>query len=134
MGASRRQAFFEASEIMKSLRSNKEKVIVWLEPEKIDLIRQIPQIVRPILLREADVVIPSRLPISLNSYPTFQIESEQKGNKLFADTAGVELDVYFGPVAASLEASYLIIMFDPYEAGVVDTYIPQVVHVKRSGN
>ncbi len=126
MGASRREAFFHAAEELKSKEGLAVKIIVWIEPEKIDMIRHIEQVVAPILRKDADVVIPQRTAASWKSYPQFQQDSEQMGNAVFAQHSGRELDVFFGPVACNLKAAKKVITFDPMEYnGVADTYVPQ---------
>lgn len=60
MGASRRQVFFHAVEELRKVDTKDEKIIVWLEPEKIDLVSSVQDIVRPILERRTTITIPQR--------------------------------------------------------------------------
>ena len=82
--------------------------------------------VSPLLNGAADVVVPSRTDRSWKSYPSFQQESESAGNKRVGEFSGrIDLDVFFGPVAASIKAANLIIESDPKILGFEDTYVPQ---------
>lgn len=80
MGSARRRIFLLAKERSQSTGA---KVILWIEPEKTDFIRFIPQIIKPIL-EGADIVVPFRTKKSWDSYPSFQVQTEQKGNREIA--------------------------------------------------
>jgi hypothetical protein len=128
MGSSRRQVYFHALEVLKLLGSKERRAIVWLEPEKEDLIQYICSIVDPILNGSADVVIPQRTNTSWDSYPVFQKEMEQQGNAEVAQMTGKpDLDLFFGPVASTTDAAQLVIQCDPKKEGFTDTYIPQLL-------
>ncbi len=60
------------------------KVIVLTEPEKLSLITDcIPNIVEPILLHQADIVVPKREnTLFSSSYPSYMYASEKEGNAL----------------------------------------------------
>lgn len=83
------------------------QAIVATEPEKIDLLRSIPDLVNPIIHGDSDLVIPARRePEFSDSYPAFQYNSEIEGNRLYNEYLRVhgllnhhhgELDVFFGP-------------------------------------
>jgi hypothetical protein len=120
MGPGRRQAFFHAQE---SVAQPAETIFVWSEPEKVDLIRSIPQIVRPIEEGEAEVVVPRRSAKSWETWPTFQRETEQEANRQYNDIfQTTDRDPMFGPVA--LDGSFIdpFILKEPV-AGVEDTYV-----------
>lgn len=116
-GASRRQAFGAAPEA---------DVHVWTEPEKTDLIRHVPAIIKPILDGEADIVVPKRTERSFDSYPKYQVDSEQLANTVFAEVTGLPLDVMFGPVAFSDKFTRYFVNCDPTDYGGADTYIQQI--------
>lgn len=97
----RRQAFYRAMKI------EGVRVIVYTEPEKIGIIEYIPDISKPILDHEADIVIPQREEkLFRSSYPSYQYESEIEGNLLYNRylqlhkiTKETECDFFFGPRA-----------------------------------
>lgn len=126
MGPPRREVYFHATEVLKSLGSSEKRIIIWLEPEKGNLIRFIPDIVKPILNREVDVVVPQRTERSWESYPSFQHKSESQGNQSVATLSGRDdLDVFFGPVASTTDAANLVIKSDPKSQEIEDKYVPQ---------
>ncbi len=83
------------------------KVICWLEPEKIDIIKNtLPQAVIPILNNKADIVVPKRDKKSFSTYPSFQAKIEESANKRWNSKLKEheliskdeeELDIWFGP-------------------------------------
>lgn len=120
MGPSRRELFRDASDAYET------PVYLWMEPEKVDLIRFIPQIVGPIFDGAADIVIPTRTNESFASYPDFQVASEQRSNDIFRVATGHDLDVLFGPVALSSGLLSLFEETDPFQMfGMPDGYIQQ---------
>lgn len=123
MGPSRRQAFFQAIEVAREIGA---KAILWLEPEKHGIVEFAPEIIKPIIEEAASVSVPYRTEISRASYPGFQIEMEEKQNKMSARYTGLGLDVSFGPVSYSIEAAVdLVLGTDLKSLGVPDTYVPQ---------
>ena len=126
MGGSRRQVF---SLGYQRSREAGYKGVLWLEPEKDDLIRFVPRIIEPILRDEADISIPFRTKISWRSYPVFQVQSEKKGNEAIAQlTKRTGFEHFFGPVAYSAAATRYVIAMKPIEIGdglIIDSYIPQ---------
>ena len=137
MGSSRRQAYFFALEMLKSLseesaakeRVRENRCILWLEPEKDDLILYVEKICTPILNGVAEVVVPFRTDHSWLSYPDHQRNSEGEGLRAFAELTGRDdLDVYFGPVACSEQAAISYVLTpDPRAEGIADTYVPQYI-------
>lgn len=101
MSSSRQRAFAEAA------RLEGVKVVCWIEPEKVSIIRDcLPEAVLPILNDEADIVVPRRTDVSFRTYPDYQVKSEQKANRLWNNilrSRGLlvedseDLDVWFGP-------------------------------------
>src|SRR5207302_3870 len=75
MGKQRRLAFKEAGRL-----AGESGVIVWMEPEKTDLIRELQTIAQPVYDGRADIVIARRSLKSLATYPPEQVISEQFGN------------------------------------------------------
>lgn len=78
------------------------EAVVWTEPEKKDLIKSISQIVMPIVVGEADIVLPRRK--SLLSYPSWQQPWEETGNKMCGKIFGKDFDFFFGPRALNKKA------------------------------
>lgn len=121
MGNSRRELFNIASEINVP---EQQMIFVWTEPEKVDLIRSIPQLVAPIECGKADIVIPSRTEKSWASYPEFQVQSEKKANAVYLELIGKEFDPMFGPVAFASNAATYFANCNPAEQfEATDTYI-----------
>lgn len=119
MGGSRRELFKIA------LDCNDEKsIFLWVEPEKVDVIRLIPKIIAPLEQNEAEIVIPSRTQKSWESYPTFQVASEQKANFVYLETIGKPFDPMFGPVAYKRGVAAFFAECNPaQEFGATDGYI-----------
>ena len=92
MGPSRRELFTVA-------RASEAEIFVWVEPEKTDLVRLIPKIIAPIDGNNVMIVIPTRTGRSWESYPQFQVASEQEANAVYVETTGKHFDPMFGPVA-----------------------------------
>ena len=141
MGAGRRQAFFQASEIANQCGI---KYILWTEPEKEDLIRSVEKIVSPIRVNDVQIVVPRRSEQSWESWPEFQVASEKKANAVYNEAFGTnDIDPMFGPVAFSIDvADYFIRCYTERfgtdkegKLNVADTYIqhfaPQVA--KKAG-
>ena len=101
MSSGRQQAFAETAKL------EGVKVICWIEPEKVSVIRDcLPEAVLPILNDEADIVVPKRIDSSFEKYPEYQVKYEQKANRLWNDILRArgllaedseDLDVWFGP-------------------------------------
>jgi hypothetical protein len=110
MSTGRQQGFREAS-LLKYTDHTKQKfveAICWLEPEKISIISDcLPKAIEPILLGQADVVIPKRSNNEFEeTYPDYQVKYERDGNRLWNGMLrkfGIlghdqeDLDVWFGP-------------------------------------
>lgn len=101
LSPSRQQGFKLASKI------KGVKVICWLEPEKVSIIKDsLPQAVLPILNNQADIIIPKRSKTAFSTYPSFQAKIEKIANKKWnkilkkhklLSTKAEELDIWFGP-------------------------------------
>ena len=87
MGASRREAFREAYD-------RGAEIIIWMEPEKHDYIRNIEKSIKPIIENKAEMVIPKRK--SFNSYPKAQQYIEPFANLFWKELTKADLDVWFG--------------------------------------
>ena len=100
---------------------------LWTEPEKPDLVRSIPQIVAPLETKEADIVIAGRTEESIKTYPEFQIESEMRMNRVYAEATGLcDADPTFSPVAFTREMLPYFANCNPpeqYGDGTHDNYI-----------
>lgn len=85
------------------------KVIILSEPEKVSLIKDcLPTIIKSILDRKADIVIPKRnQELFKKTYPSYQYDSETEGNNLYNEILkshnllleGENFDMFFGPNA-----------------------------------
>ncbi|MDO8589692.1 MAG: hypothetical protein Q7R69_00230 [bacterium] len=121
VGSGRREAFFHAWEV--SVRENCS-AIVWTEPEKVDLIRWVGKIIRPLENGEADIVIPARTERSWQTWPAFQRESETRANGVYNEVLGTRgFDPMFGPVAFTLDFVPEFAFCNPKALGVPDTYV-----------
>jgi hypothetical protein len=119
MGGSRRELFTLGARFDSNF-------FIWLEPEKVDLIRWISVITQPILDGNAEIVVPKRTEVGWSSYPVSQMHSEKEANRIFADETGSFLDVMFGPVAFSRKALPIFEECNPKKSfGVTDGYIQQ---------
>ena len=98
MGPQRRQLFRHVATIARK-QGLTEYIVVWTEPEKVDIVRFIPKIVAPIIKGQADIVIPHRTQASLKTYPVFQIASEKKANAVYRQATGLDIDMMFAVVA-----------------------------------
>jgi hypothetical protein len=122
MGSSRRQVFTWARKVSHA------DVFLWVEPEKTDLIRSIPTLVAPIVERAAELTIMQRTAASFASYPSRQIETEQRANRFFRETIGLDLDLMSGPIGFHRDLLSSFADCNPavrYGQGVKDTYIQQ---------
>lgn len=124
MGPGRRQMFFHAVEYCHE-QGYDDAIIVWLEPEKVDIIRSIGCFVSPILEEGADVVILKRSRASLEAtYPAFQVVSETQANEVYNEAIGREgYDPMSGPVAFRLSMAEYFVCNNPKEFGLEDTYV-----------
>lgn len=104
MGAGRRQAIAEAFKLAQT------EVVVWLEPEKFNLISYLNDIVRPIAQNRADLVVPGRKDMS--SYPREQEHAERLGNLIFYYLTRRKLDVWFGPRAMNRRAADYFLAYE----------------------
>lgn len=101
MSPGRRQAFREASNLSEA------KVICWTEPEKISIVKDcLPDAITPILLNDADIVVPKRNDASFSTYPKYQAKIEKQANGLWnkilrrnglLTDATEDIDIWFGP-------------------------------------
>lgn len=128
MGASRRELFTLAGDPQTYGSSAAlPSYFIWLEPEKVDLVRWIPEIIDPIRRGGADIVIPARTEEGYASCPAFQAKSERQANVVYADATGKDFDVMFGPVAYNLATHGFFATCNPKERyGAHDTYIQHV--------
>lgn len=78
MSGSRRQALTEASRVPGS------KVLAWIEPEKVSLVRDaLPQAAEPLLQGKADIVVPARNDQAFATYPFQQAAFEFRSASCF---------------------------------------------------
>lgn len=121
MGPSRRQVFYFAYEA--SLRLGCD-IILWMEAEKVFLVQNIQEIIKPITDGCADIVIPARSAQSWDTWPAFQRETEQQANSVYAQVTGLHgFDPMHGPVALNRATANFFMAFDPTLYGVHDKYI-----------
>lgn len=129
MGPSRRQATFIASELAVVIGA---KVLMWLEAEKADMIRFVPELVdaffSPMDVHQYDIVVPYRTSLSWASYPVFQMDEELKQNRRSTEHTYQDLDVAFGPMLARVGVARRMILGETVrfkEWGISDTYVWQ---------
>lgn len=128
MGASRRQVFQRAKDFC--INSGEPYAIVWTEPEKVDFINYIADVVEPIYTDNIDIVIPTRTEKSWTSYPKFQEQSEKVALLIYHEAVGKKLDPMFGPVAFGENAVDFFINCDPSKYGLADNYMQHVAPVE----
>lgn len=121
MGSSRRQVILTC-EFYSAERLGAEPIILWLEPEKYDLIRFIPEIVKPITEGKAKIVYPSRTDASWATYPEYQIISEKAANAVYEQVTGRKIDVMFGPVAFSPSEVKWFFTYEAEKFGLSDRW------------
>jgi glycosyltransferase involved in cell wall biosynthesis len=124
MGNARRQA-------IRLALSKKPEVLLWIEPEKLDLIRSIEQITEPFSREDVDLVMPQRK--NLSSYPRFQQISEKLGNDFFRQITGIELDIYFGPKAWRANVSDYFLNYKSSNGDNQDSIIIPVLEMMFNG-
>lgn len=127
-GSSRRYALRVAGEIVGDVPRS---AVVWMEPEKEPLIRQLGLLCGPIVTGEADLVIPERTAEGYRSYPPLQATLERAGNAIFERVGGRPLDLWFGPRAMNSTARQYFLAYageygDEWEA----TFIPVLRAIK----
>jgi len=117
--------FFHGTEHCNELDGDSDSIIVWIEPEKHDLVRSLPQLVQPIAEGDADIVILTRSKRSfVETYPAFQVESETQANEVYAEATGLSgFDPMSGPVAFRLSMAKYFVLNRPKKLGLEDTYI-----------
>lgn len=121
MGDSRRELFRLA---INTKGGEQPGIFLWTEPEKADIIRSISKITAPLERGESDIVIPSRTQRSWESYPEFQVVSEQKANTVYLEVIGKPFDPMFGPVAFTGKVAEHFAACNPTEQfGAADGYI-----------
>lgn len=128
MGPSRRELFaLAANPRTYGSSAALPAYLIWIEPEKADLVRWIPNILDLVRRDEADIVIPARTRESYMSCPTFQAQSEQAVNAVYAEVTGKPFDVMFGPVAFRQDMLPFFTNCNPKERyNAHDTYIQHV--------
>ncbi len=121
MGPSRRQAFFHAVEVA---GENCVDGILWLEAEKHDLIRSLLQI-QDYFCEDADILVIGRESSAWETYPPFQVETEQQANAEWSKVTGLKgFDPFFGPVAFSVQtAAKYFVLNQPKLSCLEDTYV-----------
>ena len=96
MGGSRRECLQYAHNL-------NTPIVAWMEPEKVDYVKEIVKTAEPILKGKADLVVPDRR-IEIKSgkyilpyYPTSQENEELFGDDCWRELTGTDLDVWCGP-------------------------------------
>lgn len=117
-GEQKRTAFITASELPQI------EVIVNTEPEKVDLINHIPQIVKPILDGGGNIILPSREPnLFREDYPPYLYDSEilvnRRINRILQmcglQPENVNFDWFFGPRVVKNDPATLGWFLEKYE-------------------
>lgn len=124
LGEARRQAFIEG------YNSGKE-IIIWTEPEKHDLIRHIPMIVKPLIENKADIVLPSRN--SIDSYPLAQQYIEPFCNLFWKELTKTDFDMWFGPRVMLRDIASFFINYKSNYGDKWDNLHLPVIDILKSG-
>ncbi len=107
------------------------EAIVWTEPEKEGLVSKLDVLVRPVIEREADLVVAERE--SLDSYPEYQREFEIKGNSFFENLTGRKLDVWFAPRVFTRDVAKYFIDYDGRYGDLWEGIFVPILNVIRDG-
>lgn len=137
MGHAQRLAFSTAQELATKTYAGESNYFLWLEPEKFDLVRFVPRILRAIKDSRADVVIVRRSYKSWKTYPAFQVETERQLNTAYADCTGlINYDSAFGPVAFNSQALPYFTTMDirSYDPSLPDVYVQQFAPIVAHHN
>ena len=128
-GGALRQAIHLARSLLEHEGDLNRCAICFTEPEKIDLINHIQNIVKPLLEESADIVVPSRNKVLFqDTYPIEQYHSESFANLHFDSLAkrhegfnNVNIDWLFGPFSfkASLATSWLDYAGNSWDAQMI---------------
>lgn len=132
-GGALRQAVKAAMEWFRERNiGSDESAIVFTEPEKVDIVEHVRDIVMPLLIDEADIVVPARdEELFRETYPIEQYHSESYGNCYFNLLAKqfpgfrkdgpTKLDWLFGPFAfkTNLANSWLNYEGNSWDAQIV---------------
>jgi hypothetical protein len=108
--------------IIKKLTTMDVQAIVIMEPEKVSLIKSIPEITKPLLSNTSDVVVPKRKDaLFKQTYPDYMYASETEANKIYNKTlrdknilTGKDLDFFFGPRAFRNEPNVVKLFLKKY--------------------
>lgn len=137
MSASRREAFIKASKL------GEVRVISWVEPEKVSIIRDsLPFAVLPILQGSVEIVVPKRSDESLTTYPAYQASYEKRANILWNKIlrsrgllpVNQELDVWFGPKFFANKPEVLALFLRKYEYGGGESKLDKKVDPEQWAN
>ena len=111
------------------------KVIVLTEPEKVSLIKYyIPDIVKPVLTDNIDIVVPRRnLDLFESTYPDYQYESEIEANNLYNENLKSnnlmnekeEFDWFFGPKAFRNDPKIISLFMKKYSIAYDNFSLPK---------
>lgn len=127
MAGSRRELFSYVRQLFDSWYidpKNENIAIVWTEPEKVDIIRHVPELLRG----GAPIVIMGRTEESWMSYPTFQVASERLANTVYQKLFNFsDADPMVGPVAFTYEFIDLFTNCNPEKYGSKTGYIQHIV-------
>ena len=133
MGPGRRE-LFRIIRVIKKInglgRMNERTVVLWTEPEKVDVVRLIPEIVAPIVRGEADIVVPYRNDeLFRATYPPFQYQSEMWADSVWSQVTGLRGGPMFGPVAFDIRHAHIFANADPRRYGLTDLHDRYVQHL-----
>lgn len=127
MGSDRRQAMAKAITL-----AGDGGVVIWSEPEKHTLVRELGHVASPVLLGRSDLVIPKRSYEGLLSYPPEQLLAERMGNLAFKYLTGKDLDIWFGVFAANKRALRYFLEYNGEHGDLWDsTILPRVQAIKE---
>lgn len=126
MGNARRQALRQAQD-----KTSLNGAVVWLEPEKCNLVSHIDPAADKVVNENYDLVMFRR--DSLDSYPPEQAYMYKMGALAFRYLTGIDCDFLFGPVALSNRSVDYFLAYKSDYGDVWDSiHIPKL-HIIRAG-
>ncbi|MCK4553273.1 hypothetical protein KAT80_03645 [Candidatus Pacearchaeota archaeon] len=110
MGGSRRECIQYAHDLG-------TPVVAWMEPEKLDYVKEVIKTAIPILEGKADLVIPDARIMALQGYylphyPTSQRNEELYGDDCWRELTSMDLDIWRGPKTWAREETPYFLKYD----------------------
>ena len=92
-------------------------VVAWMEPEKLDYVKEVIKTAIPILEGKANLVVPDARIMTpqgyrLHGYPTSQQNEELYGDDCWRELTGLDLDIWRGPRTWTRNSSKHFLNYD----------------------